>query len=60
MEFVVGEEAAAEEFVPPCVGHCLKLPNAVTEGERRQGSGAFQTTVLRNTHGAPKRAEDSS
>ncbi|CAJ1407301.1 unnamed protein product [Effrenium voratum] len=32
MEFVVGEEAAAEEFVPPCVGHCLKLPNAVTEG----------------------------
>mmetsp|Transcript_101166 Transcript_101166/g.291299 ORF Transcript_101166/g.291299 Transcript_101166/m.291299 type:complete len:862 (+) Transcript_101166:57-2642(+) len=28
MEFIVGEEAAADqgEFVPPCVGQCLSLP----------------------------------
>mmetsp|Transcript_33575 Transcript_33575/g.75349 ORF Transcript_33575/g.75349 Transcript_33575/m.75349 type:complete len:774 (+) Transcript_33575:2-2323(+) len=34
MEFTVGEEAAAGEgeFVPPCVGQCLKLPGGVTEG----------------------------
>ncbi|CAE7705063.1 hpr [Symbiodinium sp. CCMP2592] len=35
MEFIVGEEAAAAEgeFVPPCVGECLKLPpQGVTEG----------------------------
>ncbi|CAK9082578.1 Sperm-associated antigen 1 (HSD-3.8) (Infertility-related sperm protein Spag-1) [Durusdinium trenchii] len=35
MEFIVGEEAAAGEgdFVPPCIGQCLKLPaGGVTEG----------------------------
>ncbi|CAE7497566.1 hpr [Symbiodinium natans] len=35
MEFIVGEEAAAAEgdFVPPCIGQCLKLPpTGVTEG----------------------------
>ena len=35
MEFIVGEEAAAPEgeFVPPCIGQCLKLPpGGVSEG----------------------------
>lgn len=36
LEFIVGEEEApveGNEFVPPCIGHCLKLPpGGVVEG----------------------------